>query len=85
VPVARAICARDYSPRSTLQLIPRFWTGVGKRYLTLPSPWDYFRVAENHELCLAQHFFDRRLPQGLPNIYANLLNGIVPIAEPIPL
>jgi hypothetical protein len=23
--------------------------------------------------------------QGLPNIYANLLNGIVPIAEPIPL
>src|SRR6185369_871025 len=25
------------------------------------------------------------LPQGLPNIYANLLNGIVPIAEPIPL
>ena len=29
--------------------------------------------------------FDRRLPQRLPNIYANLLNGIVPIAEPIPL
>ncbi len=34
---------------------------------------------------LAWHFFDRRLPQDLPNIYANLLNGIVPIAEPIPL
>jgi hypothetical protein len=26
-----------------------------------------------------------RIPQGLPNIDANLLNGIVPIAEPIPL
>jgi len=25
------------------------------------------------------------LPQGLPNIDANLLNDIVPIAEPIPL
>jgi hypothetical protein len=39
----------------------------------------------NQELCLARHFFDRRLPQDLPNIYANPLNGIVSIAEPIPL
>ena len=39
----------------------------------------------DQELCLARHFFDRRLPQDLPNIYANLLNGIAPIAEPIPL
>src|ERR1700730_4021688 len=42
-------------------------------------------VRQSDELCLARHFFDIRLPQSLPNIDANLLNGIVPIAEPIPL
>jgi len=43
------------------------------------------RLPVSQELRLARHFFDRRLPQSLPNIDANLLNGIVPIAEPIPL
>src|ERR1700751_1270090 len=39
----------------------------------------------NQQFMSRTALFDGRLPQDLPNIYANLLNGIVPIAEPIPL
>ena len=73
---------RHYLPRLLLTLSSiekddqRLLTG---HYISM-SGWPV-----NHELCLVQYFFDRRLPQGLPNIDAYLLNGIVSIAESIPL
>src|SRR5215472_4578308 len=74
----------EISPYHSFSIRKKFFLWV-KECNRLASVDIKFRVAVSRELCLAPLFFDRRLPQGLPNIDANFLNGIVPIAKPIPL
>jgi hypothetical protein len=46
--------------------------------------FDAAAASTNQELCLASHFV-MTIADSLPNIDVNLLNGIVPVANPIPL